>query len=379
MPFLDGWVARAGGMQRGRVRFAENIHELELHGAVLARPDDDGPRLLPGFVDVHVHGGGGGDTMDGPDGVRALARHHLSHGTTTLLPTTITSPWPAVMAALHGVAEVRARPGGDGPLPDLPGAHLEGPFISPERLGAQPPYAILPEPGLVEEVLAVGVVRVVTMAPERPGAVAAARTFARSGARVSVGHSAASAEEVAALAQAVREEHGILGFTHLYNAMGCLAAREPDVIGACFADPQAYCELILDGHHVHDVSFLAARAAKHDRLHLVTDAIRACGLPEGPTELGGQDVVVSGGAARLANGGLAGSVLTMDAAVRRAVALGVPPAEASRMASRVPSAYLGLADRGRIEPGLRADLVETDAEGRVVRVFVAGREAPGAG
>lgn len=385
MPILDGWIARADGMRRGRLVFDDTIRELEVEGPVLARPADAAPRLLPGFIDAHVHGGGGGDTMDGPDGVRALARHHLAHGTTTLLPTTITSPWPEVMAALRGVREMRTaqRDGrtaqGGEPLPDLLGAHLEGPFISPERLGAQPPYTILPDDARVEEVLALEIVRVVTLAPEMEGAARAARSFARAGVRVSVGHTRADGDEVAAVARAVREEGGTLGFTHLFNAMGGLAGREPGIVGACLADPDAYAELILDGHHVHPTSFLAARAAKRERLHLVTDAIRASGLPEGPTELGGQEVVVADGAARLANGSLAGSVLTLDAAVRRAVAAGVPLADASLHASAAPAAYLGLSDRGRIERGLRADLVETDAEGRVVRVFVAGREVAGAG
>lgn len=393
MPILDGWIAGANGMRRGRVRFeGSTIIRVDAHGPARREPDDDAPRILPGFVDAHVHGGGGGDAMDGPAGVRCLARNHLRHGTTTLLPTTITAPWPDVLAALRGVGEVRdgceaaaAEPprgeeqaGGEA-LPDLPGAHLEGPFINPERLGAQPPHALLPDPTRAEEVVATGVVRVVTLAPELPGCAEMARIFARAGVRVSIGHTRAGAEQVADLVRAVRQEGGTVGFTHLYNAMGGLTGRDPGVVGACFADPDAFAELILDGHHVHDTAFLAARAAKPDRLHLVTDAIRACGLPEGPTELGGQPVTVSNGAARLGDGTLAGSVLTLDAALRRAVAAGVPLAEASTLASAVPSSYLGLADRGRIEAGARADLVVLDPDLRVVRTVAAGRELPGAG
>lgn len=353
----------------------------------MPEPEDDAPRLLPGFVDVHVHGGGGGDAMDGPDGVRTLARHHLAHGTTTLLPTTLTAPWPDVLAALSGIAEVRdevrAATGGtvatDAPMPDVPGAHLEGPFVSTERLGAQPPHALPPDREKVEAVLRAGVVRVVTMAPELDGAAAAARAFAADGVRVSVGHTNADAATVAALAAAVREAGGTLGFTHLYNAMGRLAGREPGAVGACFADPDAFAELILDGHHVDPVAFLAARAAKPGRLMLVTDAIRACGVPEGETELGGQAVTVRGGAARLADGRLAGSVLTMDAALRRAVGLGLTLTEAATLTASVPAAYLGLADRGRLTVGARADVVEMDAALRVTRVFVGGCERAGAG
>lgn len=374
MTTLEGWIARPHGVQRGRMVLGRRIERLELEGRVVPRPDDDAPRYLPGFVDAHVHGGGGGDTMDGPGGVRTLARHHLAHGTTTLLPTTITHPWEEVLTALDGVAEVRAEADAGDPLPDLPGAHLEGPFVSPDRLGAQPPFAIPPTPERVAAVLATGVVRVVTLAPELDGAEAAARAFAAAGVRVSVGHARSDAATVARIAAAVRDEGGTLGFTHLYNAMGGLEGRAPGVVGACFADADAFAELILDGHHVDPVAFLAARAAKPGRLLLVTDAIRACGLPEGETELGGQRVTVAGGAARLADGTLAGSVLTLDVALRNAVAAGLPLDRAAHLVAGVPAAYLGLTDRGRLEAGLRADVVELSADLQVRRVFAAGRE-----
>ncbi len=393
---LEGWIVRSHGVQRGRLIVGERIEQIELDGRVVPEPDDDAPRYLPGFIDVHVHGGGGGDTMDGPEGVRASARHHLSHGTTTLLPTTMTNPWPSVLSALRGVAEVRAevraemRNGdrdaethGEDPdaaiLPDLPGAHLEGPFISPGRLGAQPDMAVAPTKEAVEEVLATGVVRVVTLAPEIDGAEQAARAFARAGVRVSFGHTLANADQVALVAAAVRDEGGTVGFTHLFNAMGGLEGRVPGVVGACFADADAFAELILDGHHVYRAAFLAAKNGKPGRLMLITDAIRACGRPEGPTELGGQHVTVANGAARLADGTLAGSVLTMDVAVRTAVAAGLTLDQAAELASGVPARYLGLKDRGRLETGLRADLVELDADLAVTRVFVRGRARPGAG
>lgn len=405
---VEGWIVRSHGVQRGRLVFGDRIERIELDGPVVLAPDDDAPRYLPGFVDVHVHGGGGGDTMDGPDGVRTSARHHLAHGTTTLLPTTITSPWSSVLSALRGVAEVvaeaRAEAGagdgdpdagagagagpGAGPdagagadagvLPDVPGAHLEGPFISPSRLGAQPDEAIAPTTETVEEALATRVVRVVTLAPEIAGAEEAARAFARAGVRVSIGHTRADADQVALVAAAVRDEGGTVGFTHLFNAMGGLGGRVPGVVGACFADADAFAELILDGHHVHTAAFLAARNAKPGRLMLITDAIRASGRPEGTTELGGQTVTVEDGAARLADGTLAGSVLTLDAAVRAAVAAGLTLDQAAELASGVPARYLGLTDRGRLEMGLRADVVELDADLAVTRVFARGRALQGA-
>jgi N-acetylglucosamine-6-phosphate deacetylase len=365
---LTGRLVLPEGVVPGRLTFDTHLRRLQTDAAGAT-----GPLILPGFIDTHVHGGGGGDTMDGPEGVRALGRLHLQHGTTTLLPTTLTSPWERLLAALEGVQEVRAASGVETDLPDLPGVHLEGPFINPERLGAQPPYAIDPTPERIDAVLGSGVVRVVTLAPELPGARDAARRFAEAGVRVSVGHTAATFEQVAALAAVVREAGGTLGFTHLYNAMGGLTGRDPGVVGAALADAAAYSELILDLHHVHPGGFLAALAAKPDRLHLVTDGIRACGLGEGKTTLGGQPVTVRGGAARLPDGTLAGSVLTLDAALRNAVAAGVALACASRLLSETPARYLGLTDRGRLGVGLRADLVVMSEQLEVTSVYRLGQ------
>lgn len=364
---LHGRILTPSGLVRGTIRFGERIEEIEAANV-------DGPLLLPGFVDVHVHGGGGADTMDGAEGVRDLARFHLSHGTTTLLPTTMTNPWPEVTRALRGVAE--ARDGGGDDLPDIPGAHLEGPFISPDRLGAQPPFATNPTPELVEEVIAGGGLKVVTLAPELPGALEAAGAFARAGIRVSIGHTRADYNEVLAVAHTVWAEGGSLGFTHLYNAMGGISGREPGVAGAALALRGAWAELIYDRQHVAPGAMLAAHAAKGGRLLFVTDAMRAAGLAEGESELGGQRVIVKQGAARLAEGGaLAGSVLTLDRALCNALAAGIQLPRASALVSAAPARYLGLADRGELAVGKRADIVELGDDYNVEQVFVAGGKA----
>ncbi len=380
MARLEGTLVLPDGYAVGAVHYREpddtdevaTITEVEV-GARLEAPAE-APYLLAGFVDAHVHGGGGADTMDGAEGVVTMARFHLRQGTTTLLPTTITNPWERVLAALDGVREVmrgRARP--EGPFPSIPGAHLEGPFVSARRLGAQPPFAVEPDPDRVAAVLAKGVVRVVTMAPELRHAPAAAEAFARAGVRVSVGHTVASAEEVMVVAERVRAAGGTVGYTHLFNAMTQLVGRDPGAVGAALADGEAFAELILDLHHVHPTAFRAALAAKPGRLHLVTDAIRACGAGDGESELGGATVRVEGGAVRLPDGTLAGSVLTLDRAVRNAVSLGVPLRVASRLASAVPAAYLGLADRGELAVGKRADVVVLDEALEVQDVVVGGR------
>jgi N-acetylglucosamine-6-phosphate deacetylase len=367
---LEGQVLTPEGTFRpGRLQFGTHVGTFE---ALDEAPDR---WIVPGFIDSHVHGGGGGDTMDGPEGVRTLAREHARYGTTTLLPTTITQTWDRVLTALRGVREVMEAgdvPGGA----DLVGAHLEGPFISMGRLGAQPPRAVDPAPERVAEALATGVVRAVTLAPELPGALEGALAFAAAGARVGVGHTLADADTVAAFLRDVRGAGGRVAATHLFNAMGGVEGRAPGPAGALMADPEAYLEIILDGHHVHDLAFLLARAAAPGRVVLVSDAMRAAGLGDGHSELGGQPVTVTGGRATLLNGSLAGSVLTLDAALRRAVAAGVPLAESARMLGAVPAASLGLRDRGELRPGLRADVVALSTDLTIERVYVGGQPIP---
>ena len=368
MPQLSGILVTSQGLLPGTLTFGRFIEGLEPHAA-------QGPYILPGFIDTHVHGGGGHDAMDGAEGVAGLAHFHLRHGTTTLCPTTITNPWERVVAALAGVREVMGAR--EPSLPSIPGAHLEGPFLNPDKLGAQPPYALEPTPERIDELLATCAIKLVTLAPEVKGAPEAAERFARAGVRVSVGHTLATYAQVAEVAERVRAVSGTLGFTHLYNAMSPLASREPGVVGAALADCESFAELILDLHHVHAGSFLAALRAKPERLHLVTDAIRACGLGEGESELGGQRVVVQGGAARLDDGTLAGSVLTLDKALRNALELGVSLLQASRLLSTTSARYLGLNDRGALEVGLRADLVVLSESFEVLEVFVAGEAVTG--
>ncbi|GGL98356.1 N-acetylglucosamine-6-phosphate deacetylase [Deinococcus aerophilus] len=359
----------SGAWLAGRVAFTDRIDHIT--------PDPEAPTdrlILPGFIDAHVHGGGGADTMDGAAAVRRVARFHALHGTTTLLPTTITHPWDAVIGALRGVREIMDEgvPGGA----DVPGAHLEGPFISPGRLGAQPACPLSPLPHLIAEVIALGVVRAVTLAPELPGALDAALALAAQGVRIGIGHTRADAPTVTAFLQALQAAGATSCATHLFNAMGGIEGRTPGVPGALLADPHAFMEIILDGIHVDPTAFLLARAAAPERVTLVSDAMRATGLGDGESELGGQTVMVRGGRATLADGTIAGSVLTLDVALRNAVQAGVPLPEASRMLSAVPARSLGLSDRGVLEPQRRADMVVLDADLGVRAVYVGGRPMP---
>lgn len=364
---LAGRILTRAGWVTGRIRFGKTILEIE----AVSLDNKDLPSIVPGFIDVHVHGGGGFDTMDGPDGVCGLARFHARHGTTALLATTITNPWDRVLGALEGVREVMSQPITDGAR--VLGAHLEGPFISPNRLGAQPPFTVEPTPERVQAVLQPGVIRVATIAPELNGAEAAIGQFVQSGVRVSLGHTVADADQATQALERVMQARGTASGTHLFNAMGGLEGRKPGVVGAILASTGAFAELILDGFHVYQASFLTAYHAKQDRLMLITDAIRAAGLPDGMSELGGQSVTVSGGMAQLPDGTLAGSVLTMDQAVRNAVGAGLRLEDAVHLASSHPADYLGLQCKGRLAVGLDADLVVLNDAFKVQDVFVEGR------
>jgi N-acetylglucosamine-6-phosphate deacetylase len=365
---LEGRILTPGGWVDGLIEFNREIQGIHPE----TRATHPGAlHIIPGLIDVHVHGGGGFDTMDGAAGVRGLARFHARHGTTALLATTITNPWPSVLNALNGVREAMDNPALEGAT--VLGVHLEGPFVSPQRLGAQPPDTVLATPERVQAVLGPDVVRVVTIAPEMPHAIEAITAFARANVRVSLGHTTASAEQATAALEVVKRAGGVSSCTHLWNATGGLEGRQPGVPGAILADKNAFAELILDGHHVHTASFLTAYNAKPDRLMLITDSIRAAGLQDGQSELGGQIVTVQDGIARLPSGTLAGSLLTMDRAVRNAVKAGLSLENAVRLASTHPANYLGLPNKGRLEIGADADIVVLNDALEVQSVYVGGQ------
>ncbi|MCA0243734.1 MAG: N-acetylglucosamine-6-phosphate deacetylase [Proteobacteria bacterium] len=331
----------------------------------VARAEHGAPLLLPGFIDLHVHGGGGADTMDAGAAIERIAALHAAHGSTSLLATTMTAPLAEIEAALRALAPAIAarRPGGARVL----GVHLEGPYIHPERLGAQPPFARPPSLAEIAALQALAPIRVITLAPETEGALALIPALVAAGVRVQIGHSNASYEQCCAALQA-----GAGGFTHLFNAMGPFHHRAPGAAGAALAHAE-HAELIPDLLHLHAGTLRAAIRAIPGA-YAVTDATAAAGMPEGDYRLGRQAVRHCAGAVRLADGTLAGSTLTMDQALRNLVAIGCSVADASARCSALPARYLGLGDRGHIAPGAWADLVALDPQTLQVRqVIVEGQ------
>lgn len=325
--------------------------------------------LLPGFIDLHVHGGAGAEAMDADgDGLRRMARFHAAHGVTAILPTTWTASQAATRAALEAIAAATGPVDGGA---TILGAHLEGPWINPTRCGAQDARSIRP-PDLSEarRLLDTGVVRLVVLAPELPGSAAVIEECRARGVAVAAGHTEAGFED---MVEAVRR--GVRHVTHTYNAMAGFGHREPGTVGAALALPELRCELIADGLHVHPAAMaVLARAKGPDGVVLVSDATRAAGLPEGPIDLGGREALHRGGAVRLADGRLAGSVLTLDVALRTfARASGWGWADRWRAASGNAAAALGLMGKGSLVPGGDADLVLLDSDGVVRLTVVEGR------
>jgi N-acetylglucosamine-6-phosphate deacetylase len=348
-----GWVAVAGGriVAVGDGDPPNAAETVDLTGRL----------LVPGFVDLHVHGGGGAQFMSGePDECRRAARFHVGHGTTALLATTLTAPPAALLAAVRGIAAADD--------PAIVGVHLEGPWLSELRRGAQDAAALrAPDPGELAALVAAGPVRLVSLAPELPGALALIERIVEAGAVAGLAHTDATYEQAVAAIDA-----GARHAVHVFNGMRPLDHREPGVIGAVLDHEAVTAEVIADGHHVHPAAVrLLVRTKGARATVLVTDAIEAAGLPDGDYRLGSEPVQVRDGRAVTASGRLAGSTLTMDAAVRNACAWGIPLADALAMAATTPAAVLGL-PKGRIAPGYDADLAVLDTELRPVATVVGG-------
>ncbi len=347
---------------------SDEPHPVE---ATLELPEDW--HIVPGFIDAHIHGAMGVDVMDGDAaGLARIAAYLPAEGTTSFLATTMTGSAETIEAALRVAASHDSPPG----TAEMLGVHLEGPFVNADKAGAQPvAHIATPDIDRFEHWQAAsgGRIRVVTLAPEMPGGDALVKHLTRADVRASIGHSACSAAQAEAAITA-----GAARGTHLFNAMNGLHHREPGAACALLANPAARAEIIADGLHVAPAMVnLAYRAAGASRLMAITDAMRAKGLGDGQYTLGGQRVTVENDQARLADGTLAGSVLTFDQAFRNLHDYtGCDMVDAIAMTSANAAADLGVADRkGRLAPGYDADCVVLDADLTVRLTVCRGRIA----
>ena len=325
--------------------------------------------ILPGFVDIHVHGGGGHSFTSGdPAAAREAARFHLRHGTTTMLASLVTAPLKTIRKSTVDLRPLIE----DG---TIHGLHYEGPYLSAKRCGAQNPDHLRdPNPRELEKLLDLGGVRMVTVAPELPRALETIRLLGQRGVIAAIGHTDASYDQTMAGIQA-----GATVGTHVCNGMRPVHHREPGPVVALLDAPTVVCEQIPDGVHLHDGMLRhAIQTAGPDRIALITDAIDAAGMTDGHYDLGGQAVRVEQGVARLErDGAIAGSTLTMAAGLRRTVQSGVSIVDASRMASGTPARALGLQhELGSLTAGRRADLVLLDDELTVTGVLRGGVAYP---
>jgi N-acetylglucosamine-6-phosphate deacetylase len=324
---------------------------------------------LPGFVDVHINGVAGVDFLEAdPDGYRRAGQALAGTGVVAYQPTFVSSPLGAYSQPLSAVAEAAGDEDG---LPLIVGVHLEGPFLSPSWPGAHDPAHLLtPDPPITERLLAGGPVTTMTVAPELDGGLELVRQLVAAGTVVSCGHSDAKASVAHAAFDA-----GARAITHVHNAHRRWRARDPGLGGVALVRPDVTVQAIVDGVHLAPETAYGAFLASGERFCLVTDAIEAALLDADDSELGGRPVTIRDGAVRLPDGTLAGSVLTMDAAVRNLVSSGASLAAAAHAASTAPARLLGRDDLGALRPGGPAHVAVVDDDLEVTRTVVAGAEA----
>jgi N-acetylglucosamine-6-phosphate deacetylase len=363
---IDGRLVLDDRVASGRISIVDGrIATVHLDDG--ATPD--GPILAPGFVDLHVHGWGGHDAMGDRAALDGMARALLRRGVTSFLPTAVTAPLPKLAAFADRVRTWLPDAPADGAEPL--GFNLEGPFLAAARRGAHDANHLQVPAGVPQATLEplIDRLRLITVAPELPGAIDLIRWLQERGVAISIGHSAATLDEARA-----GYEAGARSTTHLFNAMSGVDHRSPGVAVAALLDDAVYVELIADGIHVHRALWsLVTRVKPADRLLLVSDAVALAGTGDGRGQIGGLAVEVVGEQVTLAGTStLAGSVIALDTAVRNLVAAGIGLPAAVAAASRNPLALLGISDRGRFAPGQRADLVQLDDELAVQRVMRAG-------
>lgn len=335
--------------------------------------DANGLYISPGFIDVHIHGAGGFDTMDGSsEAIKGIAKTIVKHGTTAFLPTTMTVSVDDIRKSLKVIKILKEN---SSDIPHVLGVHLEGPFINPKAIGAQnPKYVLSPSISLYKDLIDKyeDIIISITLAPEIDGATELIQYLSSKDIICSAGHTAATYEEAI-----LGIKQGVSHATHLFNAMTTLNHRNPGVVGAIF-DSNITTEVICDGIHIaYPVLRIAFKQKGTDNVLLISDAMMACGMKNGEYSLGGQKVIVNNDEARLENGALAGSVLTIDKAVRNVYKnSNLPLYEIIKMATYNGAKHCKVdTHKGLIKEGFDADLILFDEDINIRKVFILGKEA----
>ena len=366
----NGWIFADGRFVRGGFSVENGRFAHVLEDVPGPAEDLDGALVIPGLVDIHVHGCAGADFSDGDyAGLVRMARHLARRGVTSFAPASMTLPYDALDKAFHAAARLRREGLADGAR--LMGIQMEGPFLSREKRGSQnPAYLRLPDWDRFLRLYdaAEGLLRIVDVAPELPGAVEFTRRASEK-CRVSVAHTAAGYDQAAAVFDA-----GATHLTHLFNAMSGIHHRHPGPIGAASERENVTAELICDGIHVHPSAVRMAFRLFPGRICLISDALRCCGMADGSYSLGGQETLLSGGGARLTGGTIAGSAADLYQCMRRAVSFGSPREQAVWAATALPARVIGReSETGAIADGRAADFVICGGELEPEAVYLGGK------
>lgn len=370
MRYENGWIFADGRFVRGGFSVENGRFAHVLEDIPGPAEDLDGALVIPGLVDIHVHGCAGADFSDGDyAGLVRMARHLARRGVTSFAPASMTLPYDALDKAFHAAARLRREGLADGAR--LMGIQMEGPFLSREKRGSQnPAYLRLPDWDRFLRLYdaAEGLLRIVDVAPELPGAVEFTRRASEK-CRVSVAHTAAGYDQAAAVFDA-----GATHLTHLFNAMSGIHHRHPGPIGAASERENVTAELICDGIHVHPSAVRMAFRLFPGRICFISDALRCCGMADGSYSLGGQEILLSGGVARLTGGAIAGSAADLYQCMRRAVSFGIPREQAVWAATALPARVIGReSETGAIADGRAADFVICGGELEPEAVYLGGK------
>lgn len=370
MRYENGWIFADGRFVRGGFSVENGRFAHVLEDVPGPAEDLDGALVIPGLVDIHVHGCAGADFSDGDyAGLVRMARYLARRGVTSFAPASMTLPYDALDKAFHAAARLRREGLADGAR--LMGIQMEGPFLSREKRGSQnPAYLRLPDWDRFLRLYdaAEGLLRIVDVAPELPGAVEFTRRASEK-CRVSVAHTAAGYDQAAAVFDA-----GATHLTHLFNAMSGIHHRHPGPIGAASERENVTAELICDGIHVHPSAVRMTFRLFPGRICLISDALRCCGMADGSYSLGGQEILLSGGVARLTGGAIAGSAADLYQCMRRAVSFGIPREQAVWAATALPARVIGReSETGAIADGRAADFVICGGELEPEAVYLGGK------